>query len=90
MSYRVKVRSKASKYLERISTKAHKERIQSFLKALEEDLFPEGYDIKQMEGSNTLYRCKIQPYRVIFSVDEDDDEILVTKIGPRGDAYKGG
>ena len=46
-------------------------------------------DIKPLRGSNSLYRLRVGQWRIIFSYPEDG-ALLVSKIAPRGEAYKGG
>lgn len=51
------------------------------------DKIPSG-DIKPLTGT-TFLRLRVGGYRVIFAYPEDN-VAYVTKIAPRGDAYKGG
>ena len=60
-----------------------KRRLKSAIEAI-----PRG-DIKQLRGVNDLYRLRVGDLRVLFSYP-DKDTILIEKISPRGDAYKGG
>ena len=60
-----------------------KQRIRSAIEKI-----PQG-DIKPLEGSGTLYRVRVGGMRVVFSY-ESDDTILIYRIAPRGDVYKGG
>jgi mRNA interferase RelE/StbE len=46
---------------------------------------PEG-DIKKLQGRDG-YRLRAGGYRILFNIK--DDKIIVTKISPRGGAYKG-
>lgn len=48
---------------------------------------PEG-DIKILQGSNGSYRLRVGNWRILFSYPAHDI-ILVEKIGPRGEVYKG-
>ena len=48
---------------------------------------PEG-DIKPLRGSVGSYRLRVGDRRILFSYPEHDI-ILIEKIGPRGDIYKG-
>ncbi len=48
---------------------------------------PDG-DIKPLRGSKGNYRLRVGNCRIIFSYP-DDNTILVDKVGPRGDVYKG-
>ena len=42
-------------------------------------------NVKQLTGS-TAKRLRVGDYRVVF--EESDEEIIVTKIGPRGSVYE--
>lgn len=48
---------------------------------------PEG-DIKALKGSKGSYRLRVGDWRILFSYPEHDI-ILIEKIGPRGEVYKG-
>ena len=52
------------------------------------DRLPAG-DVKPLKGANGSYRLRVGDRRIIFSY-EADGTVLVAKIGPRGDVYKGG
>lgn len=47
-------------------------------------------DVIRMQGEPGHYRLRVGGFRVIFRYDKAQDEIYVTKIAPRGQAYKGG
>ena len=51
------------------------------------DALPVG-DIKKLQGHTELYRLRIGDWRIVFS-RPDDNTLLIEKIAPRGDAYKG-
>ena len=57
------------------------------LKKVIEDL-PKG-DVKPLKGSDSLYRLHVGSWRIVFSLP-DANTILIEKIAPRGDVYKGG
>ena len=59
-----------------------KQRIKAALEKL-----PEG-DVKPLKGSSGTYRLRVGDWRILFSYPEDDI-ILIEKIGPRGQVYKG-
>ena len=48
---------------------------------------PEG-DVKPLRGATGSYRLRVGDRRILFSYPEHDI-ILIEKIGPRGDIYKG-
>ncbi len=45
-------------------------------------------DIKPYKGSPGTYRLRVGDWRILFSYPEHDI-ILIEKIGPRGQVYKG-
>ena len=49
---------------------------------------PQG-DIRPLVGSDILHRLRIGGWRIVFCYLKED-LILVEKIAPRGDVYKGG
>ena len=59
-----------------------KQRIRAAIEKL-----PEG-DIKALKGSKGSYRLRMGDWRILFSYPEHDI-ILIEKIGPRGEVYKG-
>lgn len=48
---------------------------------------PEG-DIKPLKGCKGTYRLRVGDWRILFSYP-DNNTILIEKIAPRGEAYKG-
>ncbi len=62
--------------------RAAKQRIKAGIEKL-----PKG-DVKPLQGSKGSYRLRVGDWRILFSYPEDDI-ILIEKIGPRGDVYKG-
>lgn len=62
--------------------KPTKQRIKKAIEAI-----PNG-DIKPLKGFDGSYRLRVGDWRVIFSYI-DKDVILIEKIAPRGEVYKG-
>ena len=62
--------------------KATKQRIRAAIERI-----PDG-DIKPLRGSTGTYRLRVGGWRILFSYPEHDT-ILIERIGPRGDVYKG-
>ena len=48
---------------------------------------PEG-DIKPLKGATNTQRLRVGDWRILFSYPAKDS-VLIEKISPRGDAYKG-
>jgi mRNA interferase RelE/StbE len=72
----------ADKYLNRLQP-ADRDRINAALGDLEEE--PPKGDIKPLTGQSGRFRVRVGSYRILFRIK--DDTILVTHIGPRGQAY---
>lgn len=49
---------------------------------------PKG-DVKPLSGSVRLYRLRVGDWRIVFSYP-DGNTVLIEKIAPRGEVYKGG
>ena len=62
--------------------KPTKQRIKSAIEKI-----PNG-DIKPLQGSKGTYRLRVGGWRILFSYPAQDI-ILIEKIGPRGEIYKG-
>ena len=62
--------------------KATKQRIRAAIEGI-----PEG-DIRPLRGCSGTYRLRVGGWRILFSYPEHDT-ILIEKVGPRGDVYKG-
>ena len=62
--------------------KPTKHRIKEAVEAL-----PNG-NVKPLRGSKELYRLRVGGWRIVFSFPQNDT-ILIEKIAPRGDVYKG-
>ena len=60
-----------------------KQRIKQAIEGL-----PQG-DVKRLKGSDGLYRLRVGGWRIVFSYPAKDT-LLIEKIAPRGDVYKGG
>ena len=78
----VELSPKAAKYLKGMN-QPDKGRI---VKALEK--LPQG-DVVALQGMQGLYRLRVGGWRIVFSYP-DPDSILVERIAPRGEIYKGG
>ena len=71
----------AIKALERMDTAARR-RIGQGIESI-----PKG-DMKRLRGHSELYRLRVGDWRVVFTFP-DDETVLVERISPRGDVYKG-
>lgn len=77
----IKLSKKAIKVLESLD-KLTKARIVAGIQEI-----PQG-DIKPLRGAEGTFRLRVGGWRILFSYPEKNT-ILIEKISPRGDAYKG-
>ena len=69
----------ARKFIRRLPQK-HQQRIVTAIFAL-----PKG-DVAPLEGEKSAYRLRVGDWRVVYQVI--GDEIIIRKVGNRGDVYK--
>ncbi len=62
--------------------KPTKQRIKSAIEGI-----PDG-DIRPLKGSKGSFRMRVGDWRILFSYP-DSDVVLIEKIAPRGEVYKG-
>ena len=80
--FKIEYSRTAVKVIESLDRKS-KQRIKAAIEKI-----PNG-DIKPLQGSSSLFRLKTGTLRIIFTYP-DKSTVLIIKIGPRGDVYKGG
>lgn len=80
MSFKVSIKNKARKALEKIHPAGIRLAIEQKIRDLANDPKSQG---TKMEGLDEHYRFRQGDYRVIYNVDDDE-----VKVGPRGDVYK--
>lgn len=85
MVFKVSLHKKASKELHS-TNEPIKRRIVNALRELEDDPF--SGDVKPLQGAMGLFRKRVGDYRIIFSVDFENQIVVVLKIGSRGDIYR--
>jgi mRNA interferase RelE/StbE len=83
--YKVVFERKYTKDLKYIHPNYRKE-IEESATALGNNPRPEGY-IK-LKGADNLFRIRVGPYRIIYTIQDDKLIVLVLEIGDRKDVYK--
>jgi mRNA interferase RelE/StbE len=87
--FQIELSSKAKKFYE-ACPKALAHRLNECFLNLESDPY-RGPNIKKLKtrSQENLYRYRVGDYRVIYEVLEHEVVVLVVKIAPRGDVYRG-
>ncbi len=87
MSYTINFTKKAAKSFQKIPAKFGN-KIICALKELSQN--PYSFEsVKKLEGQDG-YRLRVGDYRVIYDIVDEIRIIRVSKVGTRGDVYKGG
>ena len=84
MKYTVVIEKPAERFIARLA-QPEKERV---LRAIRE--LPHKGDIKRLQGkkSQGMYRLRVGPYRIIYTVDNGRLIVCVVDAGNRGEIYK--
>ncbi len=83
--YRVTLSRAAERYLERQDPKTQRRTIE-VLSQLAEDPFRRG--VKRLNDSQGRWSARVGSRRIIYAVDRDRQEILISQIGNRGQVYR--
>ena len=83
--YKVVFEKKYVKDLKHIHPTYHKIVMESAL-SLGENPRPNGY--LKLKGSDDLFRVRVGPYRIIYTIQAEKLIVLVLEIGDRKDIYK--
>ena len=78
---KIEVGRQARKFLERQEVSVRQRIINAISK------LPYDGDIKQLQGEE-CWRLRVGNYRVLYYIR--NDTVIIDRIGPRGDVYKGG
>jgi mRNA interferase RelE/StbE len=83
--YQIEFTKGALKQLKKLPTDI-KERIDSKILELANEPRPNG--VKKLEGSDSLYRIRVNDYRVIYQIQDDVLLVTVAKVGHRREIYR--
>ena len=62
------------------------QRIGPAILALGDDPRPHG--VRKMKGASDEYRIRVGEYRVVYTIDDDGDIVLITAVAHRRDVYR--
>lgn len=84
--YFVELSQRAQKFLNKVDMHL-KERIESSLKKLESNSIPSDAKFIGRENNEKVFRFRIGDYRALYSIDETNKIILISKIDKRPRIY---
>jgi len=84
--YTIVFKKSALKELQAIPERSQ-QKILDAIQLLALNPYTEILQIKKLKGSDSLYRVRVQDYRVIYTLENQELKILIVKIGHRKDVY---
>ena len=72
--------------MKKIKTKTNKKLIAESIRELASDPFPPGFS--SVEGLPDFWRIKAKEYRIVFTVNENEQTIVVARIAHRREVYR--
>lgn len=85
-AYEVVFKKSAAKELQRLPQKIQ-QKILDAVQLLSLNPYTELLQIKKMKGADSLYRVRIQDYRVIYLIENQIIKVTIIKIGHRKEVY---
>ena len=85
MSYQVQLSPSAQRQLGRLSGETHR-RLESVMDELARNPRPLG--CRKMVDSVNEWRIRVGAYRIIYTIDDAERQILIRRIGHRRDVYR--
>jgi mRNA interferase RelE/StbE len=84
-NYRIQFKASAAKEFKKLPLSV-KQRVSISLDNLQQNPRPSG--VKKLQGEQALYRVRVGEYRIVFTIDDDEKIIKITRIRHRQDVYK--
>jgi mRNA interferase RelE/StbE len=85
-SYQIVFKKSAAKELQSLPQKIQ-QKILDAVQLLSLNPYTELLQIKKMKGADSLYRVRIQDYRVIYLIENQIIKVTIIKIGHRREVY---
>jgi len=84
--YRLSIKPSARKELVAVATKKDRQRIVRLIQSLAEEPRPPG--CQKLSGYDR-YRVRQGNYRILYQIQDNELSIVVVRIGPRREVYRG-
>jgi mRNA interferase RelE/StbE len=84
VAYRVDISPPAARQIRKLRPEVGA-RLRPHIDALAENPRPDG--VKKMKGVDNQYRVRAGDFRIVFSVQDNDQVVLILKVADRKDVY---
>lgn len=85
-AYSLSVKRSAAREIERVEPAAQRRRIVARIRALGSDPRPAGAE--KLAGTESRYRVRQGPWRILYEVDDEGRAVVIFKIGHRREVYR--
>lgn len=79
--YRFIIKKPAKKFIDGLPVNERRRIVEAI------ERLPDNGDIKRLQGHNDLFRLRVGPYRILYTVDNGEFVIYVIDAGNRGQIY---
>ncbi len=86
-SYEIVFKKSAAKELQALPAKIQ-QKILDAVQLLSLNPYTELLPIKKLKGAESLYRIRIQDYRIIYAIEKKIIKVTIIKIGHRKEVYE--
>jgi len=86
-AYEIVFKKSAAKELQGLPLKSQ-QKILDAIQLLSLNPYTELLQIKKMKGADSLYRVRIQDYRIIYLIENQIIKVTIIKIGHRKEVYE--
>jgi len=84
MDWEIKIERKAQKGLKKIPDPYHSKIVDAIDELANE---PRPHNCKNLKG-NKFWRVRVGPYRIVYHIKEQQQLVLIIRIGHRSDVYR--
>ena len=85
MAYRVQFSPSAARQFRKLDPPI-RNRITPAIDALVTDPRPPG--VEKLAGTDDAYRIRVGDWRVVYAINDEAKQVVITRIGHRGDVYR--
>ena len=84
-TFRIRISRSAERQLKQFTDEGRR-RVAGAIRALANEPFPRG--CRKLTGYEDVFRIRVGPYRVLYSVNGDQLIVIVLKVGHRRNVYR--
>lgn len=82
LMYQIMLKKPAKKFIDGLPLSERRRIVEAI------ERLPDSGDRKRLQGQEDVYRLRVGPYRIIYTVDSGQLVIYIIGAGNRGDIYK--